>query len=80
MAADSTQSTVQPQQQQAVTAPEPVAPSPSDVASNNTQSGVAVPQGATSASDMPAPQPQQQQAQQPAPAQPPEQAAGQVNQ
>jgi len=51
MAADSTQSTVQPPQQQAITAP---APSPSDVASNNTQSGVAVSPNATTASDMPA--------------------------
>jgi len=55
MAADSTQSTVQPQQQAAVTA-QPVAPSPSpsDVASNNSQSSVTVPQGANRASDIPA--------------------------
>ena len=51
MAADSTQSTVQPAQQQAITAP---TPSPSDVATNNTQSGVAVSPNATTASDMPA--------------------------
>jgi len=50
MAADATQSTAQPVQQQAVTAP---APSPSDVATNNTQSGVAVPPNATTAADMP---------------------------
>jgi hypothetical protein len=75
MAADSSQSTVQPQQQQAVTAP--ASPSPSDVATNNTQSGVAVAPNATQASDMPAAQPQQQPA---APAQAPAQSAGQVNQ
>ena len=57
MAAPSSQA-VQPQQQAAVI-PEPVSPtpSPSDLATNNTQSGVAVPQGATTASDIPAPQP-----------------------
>ena len=53
MAVDSSQSTVQPQQQQAITPP---APSPSDLASNNTQSGVAVPPNAASAADIPAPQ------------------------
>jgi hypothetical protein len=54
MAADTNQSSVQPQHQAAVI-PEPVSPtpSPSDVAANNTQSGTAVPQGATTASDMP---------------------------
>ena len=55
MAADTNQSSVQPQQQAAVI-PYPVSPtpSPSDVAANNTQSGTAVPQGATTASDIPA--------------------------
>src|SRR5471032_1066736 len=55
MAADSGQTSQQPQQQQAVI-PQPVSPtaSPSDVATTNTQSGAAVPQGATTASDMPA--------------------------
>ena len=86
MAADSSQSTAQPQQQQAVSEPTPPSPSPSDVATNNTQSGVSVPQNATTASDMAgAQQPQQQsqpQAQPPAaaPAPAPEQSAGQVNQ
>jgi len=55
MAVDSSQSTVQPQQQQAITPPAP-SPSPSDLASNNTQSGVAVPPNAASAADIPAPQ------------------------
>jgi hypothetical protein len=84
MAADSTQSTVQPQQQ-AVTAPapSPSAPSPSDVATNNTQSGVAVSPNATTASDMPAASAQnnsvaEPQAQPSAP-QAPAQSAGQVN-
>jgi hypothetical protein len=91
MAADTSQSSIQPQQQQAVAVPAPVSPtpSPSDVATNNTQSGV--PQGATTASDVPAPAvqpapatpvaqpaPDQQAAATPAPA--PAQAAGQVNQ
>ena len=53
MAADSSQSNAQPQQQQAVI--NPPTPSPSDVATTNTQSSVAVPQGATTASDVPAP-------------------------
>jgi hypothetical protein len=77
MAADSSQTTNQPQQQAAVVA-EPVSPtpSPSDIATNNTQSGVAVPQSATTASDMPAVQPApaapapDQTAATPAPAQP----------
>ena len=73
MAADSSRSTVQPQQQ-AVTAPAAPSSSPSDVATNSTQSGVAVAPNATQAADMPT-------AQQPAaPAQTPAQAAGQVNQ
>jgi hypothetical protein len=78
MAADSGQTSQQPQQQQAVI-PQPVSPtaSPSDVATTNTQSGAAVPQGATTASDMPA-------ASAPAPAQAqpaaPAQSAGQGNQ
>jgi hypothetical protein len=77
MAADSGQTSQQPQQQQAVI-PQPVSPtpSPSDVATTNTQSGVAVPQGAAQASDMPAPQAAPAPAQQPAPAQ----SAGQGNQ
>jgi hypothetical protein len=81
MAADSSQINQQPQQQQAAV-PQPVSPtaSPSDVATTNTQSGVAVPQGATQAQDMPAPQPATPAApapsQQPAPAQ----TAGQANQ
>ena len=65
---DANQVNTQPQQQAAVTptpeqpaAPAPVSPSPSpsDVASNNTQSGVAVPQGASTASDIPNPAPAQ---------------------
>jgi hypothetical protein len=56
MAADTSKSSVQPQQQQAAVIPEPVSPtpSPSDVAANNAQSTTAVPQGATTASDIPA--------------------------
>jgi hypothetical protein len=80
MAADSNQSS-QPSQQQAV-APLLVSP-PSDVATPNIQSGVAVPQGAATASDIPAiPQApaQDQQSATPGPAQPPAQSAGQVNQ
>lgn len=80
MAADSSLSTIQPQQQQAVTAPAAPSPSPSDVATNNTQSGVAVAPNATQAADMPAAQPQQQAQQPAAPAEAPAQAAGQVNQ
>lgn len=53
----------QPQQQAAVmpTSEQPAAPNrpPSDVASNNTQSSVAVPQGATAAADIPNPAPAQ---------------------
>ncbi len=66
---DANQVNTQPQQQAAITpAPEqPIAtplpagpsPSPSDVATNNTQSGVSVPQGATTASDIPTPAPAQ---------------------
>jgi hypothetical protein len=74
MAADSNQASPQPQQQAVI--PQPVSPtaSPSDVATTITQSGAAVPQGATTASDMPAaPAPAQDQqaapAQQSAPAQ-----------
>lgn len=74
MSADSSQSTVQPQQQQAVTQPTAPQPSPSDVATNNTRSGAAVPSGATTAADIPAPPPALQQS--PAPANPaPEQSA-----
>jgi len=86
MAADTNQSTVQPEQQQAVAAPVAPTPSPSDVASNNTQSGVAVSPNATTASDIPAPAQQQAtpQASAPAPAQQQpsgaDQSAGQVNQ
>jgi len=85
MAADTNQSTVQPQQQQAVAAPVAPTPSPSDVASNNAQSGVAVSPNATTASDIPAPAQQQAtpQASAPAPAQQQpsgaDQSAGQVN-
>jgi len=73
MSAGSNQASSQP-----AVIPEPVSPtpSPSDIATTNTQSGVAVPQGAATASDIPAPQPA-------APAldqQPPAQSAGQVNQ
>jgi hypothetical protein len=62
MGVDSTQSTQAPAQQAAVApsaTPLPSAPqpSPSDVATTNTQSGQAVQPGATSASDMPAQQP-----------------------
>jgi hypothetical protein len=53
MAADSSQVTNQPQQQATVAQPAAPTPSPSDLASNNTQSGAAVPQGATTASDIP---------------------------
>jgi len=49
LSADSSQSTTQPQQQQAVAEPASPQPSPSDVATNNTQSGVAVPSGANTA-------------------------------
>jgi hypothetical protein len=69
MAADSNQASPQPQQQAVIAQPVSPTPSPSDVATTNTQSGVAVPQGAAQASDMPAPQA-------PVPAQP----AGQANQ
>jgi hypothetical protein len=48
MAADSNKVTNQPQQHAAV-----ATPSPSDIATNKTQSGVAVPQSATTASDIP---------------------------
>jgi hypothetical protein len=53
MAADSSQVTNQSQQQATVAEPVAPTPSPSDVATNNTQSGAAVPQGATTASDIP---------------------------
>jgi hypothetical protein len=53
MAADSSQVTNQPQQQATVAQPAAPTPSPSDVATNNIQSGAAVPQGATTASDIP---------------------------
>jgi hypothetical protein len=67
---EANQVNTQPQQQAAVTpsapAPEQPAanpvgpsPSPSDLATNNIQSGVAVPQGAASASDIPTPAPAQ---------------------
>jgi hypothetical protein len=86
MAADSGQTSQQPQQQQAVIA-QPVSPtpSPSDVATTNTQSSAAVPQDATTASDMPrplTPAPAQAQPAAPAPAQQaaPAQSAGQGNQ
>jgi hypothetical protein len=87
MSADSSQSTVQPQQQQAVTQPTAPQPSPSDVATNNTRSGAAVPSGANTASDIPAAPPALQQSapaanpapeQQTAPA--PTQPSGQVAQ
>jgi hypothetical protein len=81
MAADTNQSTVQPQQQQAIAPP---SPSPSDLASNNTQSNVAVSPNATSASDIPAQPQAAPQPPAPAPAQEQSagaaQAAGQVNQ
>ena len=83
MAADTNQSTVQPEQQQAIAAPTP-SPSPSDLASNNGQSSVAVSPNATSASDIPA---QSQPAAEPPAAAPAQQqaagapqSAGQVNQ
>jgi hypothetical protein len=69
-------SPAQPQQQQAMTPPAPQ-PSPSDVATNNVQSGAAVPQDATTASDIPAPQPQQPQSATPTPDQQTAQQAGQ---
>jgi hypothetical protein len=83
MAADSNQSS-QPSQQQAVTS-QSVSPKspPSAVAATDIQSGVAAPQAAATASDIPAsPQApaQDQQSAMPAPAQPPAQSAGQVNQ
>lgn len=63
---DANQVNTQPQQkaaipEQPVAAPLPdgPSPSPSDVATNTTQSGVAVPQGATVASDIPNPAPAQ---------------------
>jgi len=66
---DANQVNSQPQQQAAITAapeqpgatplPAGPSPSPSDVATNNTQSGISVPQGATSASDIPTPAPAQ---------------------
>jgi hypothetical protein len=67
---DANQPSTQPQQQAAITPTQPdqqaatplpgsPSPSPSDVATNNTQSGVAVPQGATTASDIPNPAPAQ---------------------
>jgi hypothetical protein len=89
-ASDANQVNTQPQQQAAVTpapaqttaAPAPV--SPTDVATNNTQSGVAVPPGATTASDIPNPAPAQNAnpAPQPAPdlAQPSAQPSGQISQ
>jgi hypothetical protein len=84
LSADSSQSTVQPQQQQAVTQPTAPQPSPSDVAANNTQSGVAVPSGAATASDIPAPPASQPSAPAAAPQQPaapaPTQPSGQVAQ
>lgn len=67
-ATDANQESAAPQQQATVTpttepaaTPSPLSPSPSpsDVATNNTQSGVAVPQGATTASDIPNPAPAQ---------------------
>jgi DNA-binding protein HU-beta len=63
MSADFNQTSKAAAQQPVVT---PTAPSPSDVATTNTQSSVAVPSDATTASDIPAPAPQEQ----PAPAQP----------
>ena len=54
MATDSNQASPQPQQQAVIARPVSPTPSPSDVATTNTQSGAAVPQGATTASDMPA--------------------------
>jgi hypothetical protein len=48
-----------PEQQAAIPLPAGPSPSPSDLATNNTQSGVAVPQGAASASDIPNPAPAQ---------------------
>jgi hypothetical protein len=77
MAADSNQASQQPQQQAVIAQPVSPTPSPSDVATTNTQSGAAVPQGATTASDMPAAS-----AAAPAQAQPaaPAQSAGQGNQ
>jgi hypothetical protein len=67
---DANQVNTQPQQQAAITPSTPdqqaatplpsgPSPSPSDVATNNAQSGVAVPQGATVASDIPTPAPAQ---------------------
>jgi hypothetical protein len=69
---DANQVNTQPQQQAAITPSVPApdqqaatplpsgpSPSPSDIATNNTQSGVAVPQGAVTASDIPNPAPAQ---------------------
>jgi len=86
---DANQASTQPQQQAAVTeavTPAPIgpSPSPSDIATNNTQSGVAVPQGATTAADIPNPAPAQGAnpvpAGTPAPAQPSAQPSGQIAQ
>jgi hypothetical protein len=63
--ADSNQ-TLQAPVQQSVVTPAVSAPPPSDVAAANSQSSVAVPSDATTASDIPVPAPQEQ----PAPAQP----------
>jgi hypothetical protein len=54
-----TPSTPAPDQQAATPLPSGPSPSPSDLATNNTQSGVAVPQGAVTASDIPNPAPAQ---------------------
>ena len=90
---DANQVSTQPQQQATVTpttepaaTPTPISPnpSPSDVATNNTQSGVAVPQGATTASDIPNPAPAQGAnpvpAPTPEPTQPSAQPSGQIAQ
>jgi len=91
---DGNQVSTQPQQQAAVTAtpeqpgatplPGSPSPSPSDVATNNTQSGVAVPQGASTASDIPNPAPAQganpAPSPTPEPAQPSAQPSGQIAQ
>ena len=73
-AAGANQASTQPQQQAAImpTPEQPAAPSrpPSDVASNNTQSSVAVPQGATAAADIPNPAPAQNANPIPAPTEP----------
>jgi len=68
---------VTPATEQTAAIPTPVSPtpSPSDVATNNTQSGVAVPQGATSAADIPNPAPAQDANPTPAPVPAPAQAS-----